>query len=261
MIKALDYWRRLLCKAVCYFFFGIGAFVLGALVYPVLIVAVRDKLALRRISRSLVSSSFRLFIFTMGAFGLVRVEFENEEALRGARGLIVAANHPSLIDIIILASRIPQADCIVKRALWDTPFVRWIVRCSYIPNSLGFPETVQLCSASLAEGNSLVVFPEGTRTKEGQPPKLQRGAARVALSTGRDIVPVRIYSDDTRGLRKGDPFLSLPREGPIRFKVRVMPMIKIEDYAGTEAAIAARALTKRLSEAISTYSSTEPALG
>jgi 1-acyl-sn-glycerol-3-phosphate acyltransferase len=189
----------------------------------------------------------------MRFLGVIRVEFENDEVLRESRGLIVAANHPSLIDVVLLASRMPQADCIVKQALWDTPFVRWIVRRSYIPNSLGFNETTELCCASFAEGNSLIVFPEGTRTKEGEPPRLRRGAARIALSTGRDILPVRIFSSDARGLRKGDPFLSLSKDGPIQFNVMAMPPIRVVEYAGMEPAIGARALTKRLSEVICNY--------
>jgi 1-acyl-sn-glycerol-3-phosphate acyltransferase len=253
IIKKLDYWRRLFFKPFCFFLFGIGAFLLGAIVYPIILVVVRDRVALRKASRRLVGGAFSLFVGLMRFLGLIQVEFENGEALRESRGFIIAANHPSLIDVVILASLIPQADCIVKQALWDTPLMRWIVRRSYIPNSLEFQKTAELCHASFAEGNSLIVFPEGTRTKEGELPRLRRGAARIALCTGRDILPVRISTSDARGLRKGDPFMCLSKEGPVRFSIRVMPPIRVEEYAALEPAIGARALTKHLSEAICIY--------
>lgn len=257
MIRLLDYWRRLACKALCFFLFGLGSLVIGALVYPVLLAFLRDRASLRKATRGMVRRSFSLFVKLMSFFGLIRVEFENPEALEGSKGMIVAANHPSLIDIVILGSRIPQADCIVKGSLWETPFVRMIVRRSYIPNSLGFEETARLCSASLAEGNTLIVFPEGTRTRSDRAPKLGRGAARIALVTGKDILPVRISSDDVRGLGKGDPFLSLPRSGPIRYSVRAMSPIAPGDYAGQEPARGARALTRRLAEVIFSHPATE----
>lgn len=257
MIRTLDYWRRLACKAVCFFFFGLGSLLIGAIVYPVILLFLRESAPLRRATRGLVRGSFSLFVELMSFFGLIRVEFKNLEALSGSKGMIIAANHPSLIDVVILGSRIPQTDCIVKRSLWDTPFVRLIVRRSYIPNSLGFEETARLCGASLAEDNSLIVFPEGTRTKAGAAPRLGRGAARIALFTGKDILPVRISSDDVRGLRKGDPFLSLPRSGPVRYRIEALSPISVRDYAELEPAKGARALTRRLSEAILGYPAME----
>jgi 1-acyl-sn-glycerol-3-phosphate acyltransferase len=256
--RRLDYWRRVACKPLCFFAFGLGAFAIGALAYPAILIAVRGLPAQRRVVRRMIRSSFSLLVGFTGFLGLVKVEFENAEALRNSRGLIIAANHPSLIDVVILASLIPLADCIVKRSLWDTPFVRHIVRRAYIPNSIGFEATVGLCGASLAEGNTLIVFPEGTRTREGEASRLRRGAARIALATGRDILPVRIETPDARGLRKGDPFFSFPEDGPIRYRVRALTPIRVGEYAGMQPAIAARALTKRLSDDICSDSATEP---
>jgi 1-acyl-sn-glycerol-3-phosphate acyltransferase len=258
MIEKIDYYRRLICKAVCFFFFGLGSLLIGAIIYPVILVLVRERSILKNVTRDLVRGAFALFIRLMSFFGLIRVEFDNAEALSGAKGFVIAANHPSLIDVVILGSRIPRADCIVKQSLWKTPFVRQVVRRSYIPNSLGFDETVRLCEASLAEGSSLIVFPEGTRTRQGQAPKLGRGAARIALTTGRDVLPVRIFSPYARGLRKGDPFWSMPEKGPIRYFVTAMSPIRVSEFSEMEPALGARALTRRISEAILTYPKTEP---
>ena len=261
MLSKLDFARRMVLKVICYFFFGLGALVLGAFFYPLLSLFIRDESALRRLSRGMVRLSFAAFVRLMEACGFVRVEFENPEALRRSEGLIVAANHPSLIDVVILGSLVPRADCIVKRELWDVPFVRSIVRRAYIPNSLEFDETARLCGSSLSEGNTLIVFPEGTRTRKDAVPRLGRGAARLAITTGHDILPVCIFSGDARGLRKGDPFFSLPERGPTVFLVRALEPIRVGEYAHMESALGARALTKHLTDVILTTLQRSPVYG
>jgi len=163
------------------------------------------------------------------------------------------ANHPSLIDVVILIAYLPQADCIVKAQLWKNPFVRGVVRSLYIPNSLSFEDTVSACADSLAEGNSLVIFPEGTRTNSDSPPRLKRGSARFALRTGRGILPVLIRAGDARGLRKGDPFFTLSREGRLVFDLEPLEQIGVEAYRGQEPARAARLLTREIQARIVAY--------
>jgi 1-acyl-sn-glycerol-3-phosphate acyltransferase len=261
MLDKLDYARRMVSKMVCYFFFGLGALLLGAFFYPLLSIFIRDEVALRRLSRRMVRLSFAAFVRLMQIFGLIRVEFENAEALRRSEGFIVAANHPSLIDVVILGSLVPHADCIVKRQLWGVPFVRSIVRRAYIPNGLEFDETARLCGSSLSEGNTLIVFPEGTRTRKDEVPRLRRGAARLAISTGHDILPVCIFSGDASGLRKGDPFFCLPERGPTVYLVRALEPIRVGEYARMEPALGARALTKHLTDVILTTLRRSPAYG
>ena len=91
------------------------------------------------------------------------------------------ANHPSLIDVVVLISIIPNADCVVKAHLFKNPFLRGVVKnTGYISNA--DPEGLLVdCKKSLAAGNNLIIFPEGTRTKVGQAVKFQRGAANIAL--------------------------------------------------------------------------------
>ena len=69
----------------------------------------------------------------------------------------------------------PEVDCIVKQALWRNVFLRWPVYwAGYISNATG-EGLVAACAAALREDRSLMVFPEGTRTRPGQPLAFQRG--------------------------------------------------------------------------------------
>ena len=246
MANLLAYWWRVFAKTLSFALFGIGALLLSLLVFPAVRLLVHPRWRFRRALRRTVSASFWLFVWVMRLLGLIRVRIQSPERLRAARGVIVAANHPSLIDVVILIAHLPQADCIVKTQLWSNPFVRGVVGSLYIPNSLDFEDTVAACAASLAEGNSLVVFPEGTRTASDSAPRLKRGSARLALRLGCDIQPVLIQASDPRGLRKGDPLFSYTRAGPMCFAVQPLEPIPISSFLGQEPARAARFLTREI---------------
>ena len=133
-------------------------------------------------------------------------------------GRLIVANHPTLLDVVLLVSQMPAVDCIVKRGLWRNPFLRWPVAwAGYLPNSEG-EALIEECSATLRRGHSLLVFPEGTRTVPGKPLHMQRGAAHIALAAGCDILPVTIACDPPT-LFKGNPWYRVPSR---RFHLHVV---------------------------------------
>ena len=100
----------------------------------------------------------------------------------------MVANHPTLLDVVFLVARMPQADCIVKLGAWKNPFLRRVVSIAgYIANAEG-PVVVDACVERLRAGRSVVVFPEGTRSAG----TFKRGAARIALRSGAQVTPVVI---------------------------------------------------------------------
>lgn len=199
MRARFDQAGRLLAKWCCFAVFGIGGLVLTLLVFPVMLLFIHPAATRKRYAQYLISRSFAVFVGLMRLCGLLTYEVTGRERLRPS-GCVVVANHPSLIDVVFLISLMPQVDCIVKRRIWRNPFMGGPVRAAgYISNAHG-PELVEKARHSLSAGNNLLVFPEGTRTRPGEPLKFQRGAASIAVHARAPVIPVTI--------RFSEPFLT-----------------------------------------------------
>lgn len=210
-IRVERFWR-LLATAFCFAVFGLGGLLLGLLYFPVLRLLSRDESQTRRNIQRAISRTFRGFAWLMKTVGVISFEIRGVEHLRGD-GRLIVANHPTLIDVVLLIGLMPEVDCVVKRGLFHNPFLRWPVWWArYIPNDT--PEKlVADCADSLRAGRSLIIFPEGTRTVPGAPLRMKRGAAQVALAADAWVVPVRI---DCRPLMlsKVQPWYTVPPQKP-----------------------------------------------
>ena len=92
--------------------------------------------ARRRIQRGM-QLTFRAYMEIMRVLGILTYRVDGAERLREP-GRLVVANHPTLLDVVLLVSQMPEVDCIVKRGLWRNPFLRWPVSwAGYLPNSEG----------------------------------------------------------------------------------------------------------------------------
>ncbi len=233
---------RLLATGLVFVVFGLGAVVISTTVFPLLRLSTTDANRARlRIQRAM-QLTFKAYVGLMHALGLFTYEVRDVERL-WVSGQLVIANHPTLIDVVFLVSLMPKVDCIVKQGLWRNPFLRWPVTwASYIPNTTGESLVVD-CAATLRRGNSLLVFPEGTRSMPGQPLHMQRGAAHIALLSGAPILPVTIVVSEPT-LTKGYPWYRVPRSRP-HFCIKVGEPWSPSVYnpASQTGALAARQLT------------------
>ncbi len=85
----------------------------------------------------MIGGAFRFFLGLLRVLGLARYDLSALDALRGERGLVVAPNHPSLLDVMLVASRLPRAICITKTRIWDNPFLGGGARLAgYIRNDV-----------------------------------------------------------------------------------------------------------------------------
>ena len=237
---------RIFATALSFACFGVGGLLLWLFVFPLQALIWRDAARRQQAARSVVQAVFRLFIGFMRLLGLIRYEVLGVEKLQ-RRGLLVLANHPTLIDVAFLISLVPNASCVVKSTLANHPCTRGPVRATgYIcnnPNS----DLLLACTDTLAAGSNLIIFPEGTRSRPGQALKMQRGAAQIALRGGLDITPVRIQCEPL-GLYKGQPWWTVAKR-PLRFTIEVgddLPSAPILEAAGGEHGRAARRLTESL---------------
>jgi 1-acyl-sn-glycerol-3-phosphate acyltransferase len=238
-------WRcwRMFATGLSFALFGLGGLLLRALVFPVLSLGLAPA---RRAAaaRAVVRLAFRAFVGVMRWLGVLRYEIHGLEKLERG-GLLILANHPTLIDTVFLMAFVRNADCIVKAALWKNPFTRGpVLAAGYIRNG-GGAELVDACIGSLQAGNNLIVFPEGTRTAQGGAVEFKRGAANIAVRGNRAVTPVVIRCEPPT-LRKGEKWWRVPPR-QARFRIDVKDDIEVRAFSGgVSEVIAARRLTGHL---------------
>src|SRR5437763_5156293 len=244
--QAVAHGWRVLRTGVAFVTFGVGAIVVAGIVWPLRLLpeetSARREVAVQRVVRA----AFRLFAWWMRRLGLIRVAWIGAEGLRARAPRLVVANHPTLIDVVLLLAQLPQADCIVKTAARRNPFMRGIVTAAgYLGNDQG-DVLVDACAERIARGRSVVLFPEGTRSPRGGLRRFQRGAAHIALKSGCPIVPVVITCRPPI-LLKGQPWHDVA-DGRPQWVLRVGAPIDPARYldAGSTLPVAARRLTADL---------------
>lgn len=248
MLDRLDRGWRVLATGLCFAAFGTGSLLLGVVVFPLLRALVRDRERQARVARRVIRFTFRSFVALMRATGVLSVEVQGLERLRGG-GRLILANHPTLIDVVLLMALIDQGDCVVKGALGRNPITRGPVRAAgFVFNDDGGEELLAGCVESVRTGNNLIIFPEGTRSSRTEPIRLQRGAARVAVHGELDITPVRIRCTPAT-LAKGEKWWQVPpRRAHIRIAVDETIAVSPFIAAAPNPALAARHLNRHLTD-------------
>ena len=145
------------------------------------------------------------------------VRTEGRDHLEGAAPAILAANHSSYLDVVVLLATLPGGiRFVAKRELLRTPFVSAVIRKSghltvergHASQSVADAERI---TTALHGGSSVLVFPEGTFVESPGILPLRLGAFKSAVETGRPVVPIAIRG--TREILSADRWL--PRPGPV----------------------------------------------
>ncbi len=200
------------------------------------------------VGRRLITALTKSFTWFMEFSGVIQADFSALQPLAGRRGLIVAANHPSLLDALFLLAKIPGSFCVAKGALMRNPFVGPM---AHTAGYVGNDSTAQLfkqCVRRVQAGETMVIFPEGTRTRQAPLGPLQLGCALVACRAGAPIQTVLIDAALTfcgRGPR--DTFFP-PMPTPYVFRLGPEIQPKPEDSPREVSALLAEALRANLSQ-------------
>jgi 1-acyl-sn-glycerol-3-phosphate acyltransferase len=238
------YWR-VFATGLSFAVFGIGGLLMRVGVFPLLNLMVRQPERRVAAARAVIRRAFRAYVDLMRALGVLRYEIRGLDKLERG-GLLVLANHPTLIDTVFLMAFVKNADCIVKGALWNNPFTRGPVRAAGYINNEGGAALVDDCIASLERGNNLIVFPEGTRTGADGVISMKRGAANIAVRGARDMTPVLIRCDPLT-LGKGEKWWRVPPRR-VLIRIDVQDDLAIQGFTGggVSEVMAARQLTEFL---------------
>lgn len=138
-----------------------------------------------------IAYSFRM---VLAAFVNVKKRIINTEKERFEKPALIIANHQSHIDLALTLQLHPKIIVFTNDWVYNSPFYGWIVKMAdYYPASQGAENALPKLEALIADGYSILIFPEGTRSVTGDIGRFHKGAFLAAEKLGLDIVPVLIH--------------------------------------------------------------------
>jgi 1-acyl-sn-glycerol-3-phosphate acyltransferase len=172
-----------------------------------------------RIGRLMIMAVFRLFLASLAWSGRFRFDLGALDTLRGEPALVIAPNHPSLWDAVLVVSRLPDVACIMKDQIVNNFFLGAGARlASYIRND-SLRQMISLSIENLQAGSQLLLFSEGTRTVR-HPIGPLKGSIGVIACRANAPVQTVIIETDSAFLTKGWPVHKRPRM-PMTYRVRL----------------------------------------
>ncbi len=174
----------------------------------------------KKVGRCGIMRGFRIYAWSLAVTRAYRLDLSAIDSLRGAPSMILAPNHPSLIDALLIVTRHPDVVCVMKAELIRNVFLGAGSRLAgYVPNRSPLQMVKDSVAHLLEPGCLLLLFPEGTRTCALPINPL---AASVGLIAKRANVPVQtlIIETDSPFLSKGWPLFRRPTL-PIVYRVRL----------------------------------------
>ena len=257
--QRVSYCWHIVEKLFTFALFGVGSLLLATVVFPLLfVISGFSRKRLGPKARFAVHISLKFVIWQLVVLHGIDFRVEHRERLKNLKSKLIVANHPSLLDVVILFSLIPNADCIVKGSLGENGIVRGIVNSIYIVNSKTFDEQLEETKKSLDDGNCLIIFPEGTRSTPGKRWFFKKGAARFALNAKKDVVPIYFGGNEIVGLRKHDKLLSYNPTERYHYYLDVLETIPIESYSECSVIKGSALLTKEMQRVLEERRALDP---
>lgn len=205
-------------------FFGI--FGVGLSLFSFLAGVMPPSESQERFFQRLIHRHFAAFHWWCRVSGTVRVAYHGFDKIPQG-GLVIAANHPALIDITCLLARIPEAVCIFKPAIRRNPVLGAAARRAGYLASDGGHELLRRAGEKVKSGHTLIVFPEGTRTPPGSGiGPFKPGFVIIARRARAPIQLVRVTTDSDV-LSKGSVWWKLPRF-PANITLEAGPLISTD---------------------------------
>lgn len=168
------------------------------------------------------------------------VTVSGREHIRPDETYVMVANHLSLLDILVLFRLFTHFKWVSKIENFRIPCIGWNMSLNgYIKLRRGDRESVRVmmaaCERTLAEGNSIMMFPEGTRSPSGRLRQFKPGAFELALRSRRPLLPVVLD-----GTQRALPKRGFVLQGRHPISIRVLEPIPYERFADRSAEQLAR---------------------
>jgi 1-acyl-sn-glycerol-3-phosphate acyltransferase len=171
------------------------------------------------VGRRGIMSGFRIYAWSLSITRTYRLDLRAIDSLKGGPALILAPNHPCLIDALLILTRHPNLVCVMKSALMRNVFLGSGSRLARYVRNDSSRQMVKESVSHLKDGAVLLLFPEGTRTTRDPINSL---VGSVGLIAKHAQVPVQtlIIETDSPFLSKGWPLFKRPTL-PIIYRVRL----------------------------------------
>lgn len=140
---------------------------------------------------------------------------------------IIIANHPSLLDVVLLLANIARINCVVKASLSKNIFLFGAIKASgYILNTAN-EELLQKSIDALKSGESLLIFPEGTRTKDKI--SFHKAASYIAIHGAKSLSAIFIKMHP-KSLQKDSKWYNTPAQ-TLHYEISLENQIILDDFA------------------------------
>ncbi len=176
----------------------------------------------RAFGRAFIATGYRTFFALSRALRIVILDTQALDALAGQTRLVIVANHPCLLDAVVIVARLPRVACVMKASLLRNPFLgAGALLARYIPNDSAH-HMVRGAVHDVREGGQLLLFPEGTRTAPGPTGHLEPFQPSFTVIAKHARAPIQTLFIDTQTpySRKGWPLWRMPPL-PIVLRVRL----------------------------------------
>jgi 1-acyl-sn-glycerol-3-phosphate acyltransferase len=177
------------------------------------------------------------------------VTVTGREKIDPAETYVMVANHQSLLDILVLFRLFRHFKWVSKVENFRIPFIGWNMRLNgYIQLKRGDRSStaamLRTCRQNLADGNSIMMFPEGTRSPTGKLRAFKTGAFNLAKDARRPILPIVVH-----GTASALPKRGVILQGRHRILIEVLDPIDYRSFAEDDVEV----LTLRVRELISDH--------
>lgn len=140
---------------------------------------------------------------------------------------IIISNHPSLLDVVLLLANIARINCVVKASLSKNIFLFGAIKASgYILNTAN-EELLQKSIDALKSGESLLIFPEGTRTKDKI--SFHKAASYIAIHGAKSLSAIFIKMHP-KSLQKDSKWYNTPAQ-TLHYEISLENQIILDDFA------------------------------
>jgi 1-acyl-sn-glycerol-3-phosphate acyltransferase len=181
----------------------------------------------QRVGRGATTGFFRFYLRALVWMRAARFDLTELDALRDAGPQIVAPNHPSLLDAVLIISRLPQIGCVMKDQLLRNIFLSAGARLARYISNASLRDMIRRSVSDLQSGQSLLLFPEGTRSCSVPIGPCQRAVCVIARAAKVPVQTV-IIETDSPYLTKGWTLFHRP-PFPIVYRVRLGRVFEVGD--------------------------------